>query len=746
MRRLEILCTALAVAAATLAAAACGPGTATATEPSAAAPAEQARSAAPAYPAARRGAHTDDYHGTEITDPYRWLEDIRSAETRSFVDAQDALLRDYLGDDASLARLEARLLAIQHFTALGVPIQAGTRRVFTRTPPDRVQPEVWLAEPGKADRRVLSWSDHFPEAAQLTALSVGPKGRHLALLVVPADSNWGTLHVLDIDRNRLLPDRIGGLRGGVQWSPDGRGFYYIGYGALEALRGGEAPRTDIRFHALGAAVERDASVLRPATGDDGLYSIRLTHDGRFLVITRFDGARAREEILLHDTARPHASPLPLIRGVDATFSFEGSDGDRFLFMTDLDAPRYRVIAVDRRRPEAEHWRSLIPESEHAITAVSEVGDALVVQYSAHARPKVSVFGLDGAHRYDVALPKIGWLGGLGDDRRSDHAFYSLTTMADPGSVYRLDLASGESTLVSRPMLAFDADDFPIRQVFYTSHDGTRVPMFIAHRKDLQPSKKTPLFLYGYGHGGWSAWPWFQPRIVAWMELGGVYALPGLRGGGEYGAAWQAAGTAENKENTIADFFAAADWLVAHDLTSYPRLVLNGGSASGVLAGVALARRPEKIGAAMIDFPFLDMLRYHHFTVFPSWTRGYGSSADPAMFPLLRAYSPYHNLEQGTCYPPTLIQVGEVDETTPPLHGYKFVAALQHAQGCAAPVMLKTARGAKHNAGTTRSQRAETWAQELVFLARAVGLEIGGERHVKHSPGTRSPATEHSPGT
>lgn len=678
-----------------------------------------------AYPAAHRTDHTDVYHGTTVDDAYRWLEDADSAETRRWVKAQDALLRESLGESAHLARLEARFLAIQHFEAIGVPMEAGARSFFTRTPAGEMRPELWLAEAGKKDRRVLHPDEHLAENEQLAAINVSPEGRYVAFLVVPADSNWGELRVLDVDRGELLGDRIRGLRGGVQWHVDGAGFYYVGYGDLAALRAGEPPRTDIRFQKLGEAAGRDVSVFRPARDDENLYSIRLTHDGRFLVIRRFHGDRAREDLLLHDTARPSLPPSELVSGHDATFDLEGSEGDRFFVRTNLDAPRYRVIAIDRRHPEMDRWQDLIPESEHAITAVSEIGDALVVRYSVDAKPKVRVFGFDGEHRYDVELPKIGWLGGFRDDRRNRHTVYNMTTMADPGTRYRLDLETGKSTLLSRASLAFDPDAFVIRQEFFESKDGTRVPMFIAHHKDVVPSKKTPLFLYGYGHAGWSAQPWFQPRIVGWLELGGVYALPGLRGGGEYGAAWQAAGTAENKENTIDDYFAAADFLVAEGFTSYDRLVMNGGSASGVLAGVALTRWPEKVGAVMIDFPFLDMLRYHHFTVFPSWIRGYGSAEDPAMFPVLRGYSPYHNLEKGRCYPPTLVQVGEVDETTPPLHGYKFVAALQASQGCDQPVMLKTAWKTKHSAGASRAQRAETWAQEVVFLARAVGLDLAG---------------------
>lgn len=706
-----------------LASVACSVPAATASQDRARGTDHAAEPEGPAYPQTRRVSQVDTYHGTAIPDPYRWLEEMESIETRAWVKAQDSVLRDHLGDDAALARLEARLLAIQHFEAVGVPIRAGARTFSTRTPAGAMRPEIWLAEPGKAERRLSRVTDLFADGAQLSALQVSKSGRYVALLVVPADSSWGTLHVYDVDRDRLLKDRITGLRGGVQWQQDDSGFYYVGYGALAELRSGATPRTDIRFHRLGAAVAEDVSILRPGDSDDGLYGIRLTHDGRFLVITRFEGAQAREEILLYGTARPAAPPRPLIADVDATFSFEGSDGDRLFFRTNLGAPRYRLIAVDRRRPAREHWQELIPQSEHAITAVSEVGDALIVRYSVDARPKVSVFGLDGTHRYDVALPKIGWIGGFRDDRSSRHTDYSLTTMADPGTIYRLDLDTGTSTLQSRPSLAFDPDVFTIRQVFYPSQDGTRVPMFIAHHRAVVPSEKTPLFLYGYGHAGWSAFPWFQPRIVGWMELGGVYALPGLRGGGEYGADWQAAGTAEHKENTIADYLAAADWLVAEGYTSYPKLVMNGGSASGVLAGIAVTRRPEKVGAAMIDVPFLDMLRYHRFTVFRSWIRGYGSSEDPALFPVLHGYSPYHQLTSDRCYPPTLVQVGEVDETTPALHGYKFVAALQAAQGCAAPVLLKTAWGAKHSAGASRAQRAETWAQELVFLARAVEHDL-----------------------
>ncbi len=689
--------------------------------------------AQPAYgnPAARRDSHVDRYHGTAVPDPYRWMENRADAGLATWLDAQEALLQRHVGPSPVLARAETRIARIRSFDSLGLPVRGGDHYFFTDTKAGASHPVLSRRNgiDGK-DFRLLDFADAVASPAhRVGGIIPSPNGSHVAWAhLSPAGFGW--LEFVRADNGDRLAERLDGISGAsAVWDRRGKGLFYLSYGKSEALEEGTTqPEVQLRYHLLGDSPADDTLLFAQPETPNLLLGLKLSDDGRYLVLSRYEGTRTRNKVSYLDLEYGiEANPnwVELISQSDAVFTFEANVGRRFLFQTTLDAPRGRVIAIDLDRPDRSHWQTLIPQRADTLATVSHIGGRLVVTSTLDARPNVEIFRLDGARETAVALPQLGLISGLNDDPRSKVALYQLNSLTDPGTVYRLDLEDGTSTVTRRPTLAFDPDDFVLSQRFYTSADGTRVPIFLAHHRNLDRNQRHPVFMYGYGHGGWTAFPWFQPHLLAWLEMGGIYALPGVRGGGEYGASWQEAGTRRAKQNTIDDFIAAAEWLVAEGYTTARTLVANGGSASGVLAAAALVQRPELFGAALIEYPFLDMFRYHHFTAVKGWTGGYGTVKDAEDFAVLARYSPLHNLERDVCYPPTLTIVAGEDTLTAPMHGYKLTATLQHNAACPQPYLLKHLPAVGHYSyGTDPIAQTRNQAEILAFLIEAIGWRPG----------------------
>jgi prolyl oligopeptidase len=705
------------------------------------------RGEAPSYPQARTVDHSDDYHGVRVADPYRWLEDLGSAETQAFAHAQDDLTRRLLAAGSSFGTLRARLLELMDGEVVGVPIQAAGRLFFLRVPRgDKARPIASVLDRPEGEPRTLVDANAFPEEprATLTAIFPSPDGKLLAYGVSRAGSNWFELRFVDVAGARSRPDVIDGLnrQAGIAWTQDGSGVYYSAFRRPPPGQERTAPLLNqaLRLHRLGTASDADETLLFEPDHPDWTFAAQETDDRRYLVVTVREGASALTRILYRErTPGTGGRFVSLVGDGTAAHTFRGNQGPVFWLQTDADAPRGRVIAVDTRRPGREHWKDLIPQGRATLNFVNVVADRFIAVLAEDARPVVRIFDLSGRHERDVALPDLGttFSGFLG--RRGDrHAYFSFNGVSHPpgASVLRLDPRSGETQAFRAPRLAFRPADYETRQVFYRSHDGTRIPMFVASRRGLRLDRSHPLLLYAYGAGGWHAIPWFQPQVLAFMERGGVYALANVRGGGEYGEQWHQAGMRRRKQNSIDDLVAAAEYLVAEGYTSRPRLAVNGGSLSGPLAAAAIVQRPDVFGAALIDIPALDMLRYDRFTGGAGWRNELGSASDPDDFQALRAYSPYHNLRPGTCYPPVLITVGERDETAVPSHGYKFAAALQAAQGCANPVLLQVLWGGGHALGNTREQAATALAAQLAFLGKVLDSSAGPDGA---SPGARPSA-------
>ncbi len=693
------------------------------------------------YPRAHRAAQVDVYHGVEVADPYRWLEDLEAAETQAFMTAQEALLESYL-DRERVAALERRIEALGNTGAnVSAPIFAAGRYFYTVREPD-ARHAVVVSRRGLDGEgaTVLDPEAWLTESQRFGGFSVGPQGRHLAFRIAETGSRWGELRILDLASGKLLEERLDGVASATAvWKGGGSGFFYVDFGRSEDLnRGASKPRAEVRFHRLGTDSAEDPVVFAGAETPSALLSLASSGDRRYLAVALYEGAADANRLFYADLASDSLRFVELSGDGAHAHQFLGSRGGRFFLYTNHGAPNGRIVAVDPGRPGAERWTEVVAESDQVLAggssvggnAMSLIGDRLVLLYRRANLALLRVHRTDGRLEREILLA-AGWIGSglVGDDAVPGEVWFSFNGFVEPSTVYRLDLETGDQRPLVRRELPIAREDYLLEHVFYPSPDGTRVPLFVARKSGVRRDGKSPVFMYGYGFGGWVAVPWYQPHILAWLEMGGTFAMPGIRGGGEYGDAWRDAGLRLNRQNAIDDYIAAADWLVAERYTSAGKVVANGWSASGSLAAAAVEQRPELFGAALIGIPSLDMLRYHHFTALPGWTRGYGSADDPQEFRVLHGYSPYHQAleaDEDRCTPPTLVTVGEKDQTTPPLHGYKFIAALQHqrrkVEQCGAPALLKVVRGAGHAFGATPAQSRRTYAQELGFLAQVLGME------------------------
>lgn len=682
-------------------------------------------------PETRRSDHVDRYHGVDVPDPYRWLEDLSSPEVGAWARAQDRYARDFAAGAPGRSRIAEAVRSATHVIRYTAPQKRRDLYFYTtfENTGGAAPPRSLHVREGAGGRpRTLLDRDELAARGQTLAFATpSPDGSLVAYGTVDAGGSAMTVRLLD-PTGEGAPGEVllGLLRSGstVSWLADGSGFFYEAFRSEE----GEDRRTarveaeTLRFHRVGTDQTEDVDVFAGPEGERWSLGHGVTGDGRLLVVVAKEPRRDGNRVYYADLEAETLEVRPLVPEHDATYVFVGGRGSEVWLRTDLDAPRGRIVAVDVRRRDRESWRELVPESEHTITSwpgVAVVGDRIVVGYLEHALLRVRLFNFEGRPGSEVELPYPGsvWSGFV-STHGDPIAFYVLTGLVDPGTVYRLDVESGESTPFLRPEGSHDPGDFVTEQVFYPAADGTRIPMFVVRRRDLPRTRPAPVIMYGYAFN-WPAAPWYQPLMVAWLRMGGVWALPNTRGGAEYGETWHRAGMRRNKQTAIDDYVAAADWLVREGITTPDLMVANTSSAGGAVGGAAFVQRPDLFGAAILDYPVLDMLRYDQFTVAGAWRSEYGTSADPDDFRALLAYSPAHNVEAGTCYPATLAAPGELDEVTPPLHAYKFVAALQHAQACDDPVLLRVAWGAGHSAGATPERSVENWIDQLSFLVRVL---------------------------
>jgi len=713
------------------------------------------------YPETKKANQVDDYFGTKVADPYRWLEDADSAETTRWVEAENKVTFGYLEaipEREAIGRLLTRLWDYERF---GVPSKEGPHYIYARNDGLQNQAVLYRASALDAPAGVLLDPNTLSTdgTVALAGLSFSEDGRHMAYGLAASGSDWIEWRVRDVATATDLPDLIKWSKfSGAAWKKDGSGFYYGRYDAPKdgtALQGINKNQR-LYFHAVGTPQESDVLVYERPDKPDWMFSADATDDGRFLVIYQSEGTEPKNRVFLRDLLKPGSPIEPFLDLFDAEYTVVGNDGDLFYVKTDKDAPRGRLVAIARGKaaagrpasralpgatpagavaaagtapPPAEAPALAVREilqqgpGTEVLTSVTMVADRFVAVWQTDAHEQVKVHGLDGRLESEIGLPGLGTVGGFTGRRAHAEGFYAFTSFTYPTAIYRYDFAARLSSVFRQPKVSFDPSRYETRQVFYQSKDGTKVPMFITGRKGLALDGRNPTLLYGYGGFNIPITPSFSPATAAWLELGGVYAVANIRGGSEYGKAWHDAGRLKNKQNVFDDFIAAAEYLIREKYTSTPKLAIHGGSNGGLLVGACMTRRPDLFGAALPAVGVMDMLRFHKFTIGWAWTSDYGSADKKDEFETLISYSPLHNLKPGTRYPATLVTTADHDDRVVPAHSFKFAAALQAAHAGPAPVLIRIETRAGHGAGKPTAKQIEEARDRWAFLVRVLAMKL-----------------------
>ncbi|MBT8493172.1 MAG: prolyl oligopeptidase family serine peptidase [Deltaproteobacteria bacterium] len=684
------------------------------------------------YPQSRREKVVDDYHGTKVEDPYRWLEDDNADEVKAWVEKQNQVTFGYLDKIPAREQLNKRLTKLWDYEKYGTPKRVADRYFFSKNDGLQNQSVLYWTTSLDADPKVLLDPNKLSKdgTVALRGYAISEDGKYIAYGLAAAGSDWNKWKIREIETGKDLAETLEWIKfSGASWTHDNKGFYYSRYPEPrkgDKLKGANFNQA-LYYHRIGTPQSKDKLIYRRPDHPKWGFGAQVSEDGRYLIVSVWKGTGEKNLVFYRDLkrrarrGRNGEALKELISDWKAEFSFIGNDGPVFWFKTDESAPRRRVIAIDTRKPTKRRWSELIPESKDTLTSVDVVGKRFFADYLVDASTRIRMYSFKGKSLGEVKLPGIGSASGFGGKKDYMETFYYYTSFNAPGSVYRYDIASGKSTLFKAPKVDFDPSRYVTEQVFYKSKDGTRVPMFISYKKGLKKNGKNPTLLYGYGGFNISLTPYFSVTNLVWMERGGIYAVPNLRGGGEYGREWHEAGIKNNKQNVFDDFIAAAEWLIANGYTSTPRLAISGGSNGGLLVGATMTQRPDLFGAAVPRVGVLDMLRFHKFTIGWAWIDDYGSSDEPKGFQYLYKYSPYHNLEQGTRYPSTLITTGDHDDRVVPAHSFKFAAALQQAHKGKNPVLIRIQTKAGHGAGKPTKMIIKESADVLAFLAHELGM-------------------------
>ena len=682
------------------------------------------------YPQTRKGDVVEVLHGHNIADPYRWLEDPNSAETQAWVEAQNKLTFAYLGGIESRNRIRERLTKIWNYERFGVPERHGAWTIFSKNDGLQNQAVIYKAASLTAAPEILLDPNTLSAdgTVALSGFSVSEDGTHLAYATSASGSDWMEWRVRDVGTGKDLNDVVKWSKfSGAAWKKDGSGFFYSRYDAPKSE--GDAFKEvnkfqKVYFHKTGTSQGQDELVYeRPDQPDWGLGA-DVTDDGRWLLIYQSEGTNRENRVFLRDLRDPAGKIEPFLDKFDASYGVVGNDGATFYVVTDKDAPRYRVVAIERGQPDASAGKTLIAQGPNrdVLSSASVIADRFVTVWRTDAHEKLRVYALDGTFENEIPLPAIGSIAGMSGRRRDKDAFYAFTSFNYPATTFRYDFATRSASIFKQPKVDFDPGAFETEQVFYPSKDGTKIPMFIVHKKGMAKDGKNPTYLYGYGGFDISLEPAFSPANIAWMEMGGVFAQPNLRGGGEYGKEWHDAGRLKNKQNVFDDFIAAAEWLISNKYTSTPKLAIGGGSNGGLLVGASMTQRPDLFGAALPAVGVMDMLRYHKFTIGWAWKSDYGDPDVKEDFEVALKYSPLHNLKPGVSYPATLVTTGDHDDRVVPAHSHKFIAALQAAQKGSAPVLTRIETKAGHGAGKPTTKIIEERADQWAFLTRVLGMK------------------------
>ncbi len=678
------------------------------------------------YPVTATTNQVDDYHGVKVADPYRWLEDDNAPATKAWVEAQNRVTFGELARIPQRETLRKRLTELWNYERFGLPYRQGGRYFYSRNDGLQNQSVLFTLERLDGEPRVLLDPNTLSKdgTVALAGTAISEDGHLLAYGLATAGSDWQEWKVRDVRTGQDLADHLKWIKfSGAAWTHDHQGFFYSRYDEPkpgEQLSGVNYFQK-LYYHKLGTLQAEDRLVYHRPDHKDWGFGGSVTDDGRYLIITISQGTDTKNRVFYQDLATAGAPVVELLNDFDASYNFIDNDGPVFWFMTDLNAPRGRVIAIDTRQPQREHWKELIPQAAETLTGVGTLNQQFVANYLKDARSQIKVMDLEGRLVREIELPGLGSAGGFGGKRKDTETFFSYTSFNTPAIIFRHDMATRETTVFRQPKVAFRPEDYETKQVFFASKDGTRVPMFITHKRGVKLDGSNPTYLYGYGGFAISLTPSFSVANLVWMEMGGVYAMPNLRGGNEYGEDWHQAGTKLRKQNVFNDFIGAAEFLIANGYTRPDRLAIGGGSNGGLLVGACMTQRPELYGAALPAVGVMDMLRFHKFTIGWAWKSDYGSAENPEEFKALLAYSPLHNLRKGTAYPATMVTTADHDDRVVPAHSFKFAAALQAAHAGQAPVLIRIETRAGHGAGKPTAKIIEEAADKWAFLVKALGM-------------------------
>ena len=680
------------------------------------------------YPNTRKADQIDTYHGVEVADPYRWLEDPNSEETRQWVEAQNKVTFGYLNQLPGREKLNARLTELWNYERYGIPFKQGDRYFYYKNDGLQNQSVLYALPTLDAEPSVLLDPNTLSEdgTVALGGIAISEDARYLAYGLSTAGSDWTEWRVRDIETGEDTDDLVQWVKfSGAAWTHDHKGFFYSRYDEpKEKSKLEDVNRYQkLYYHRLGTPQSEDELIYERADQPDWGFGGGVTDDGRYLIISVWLGTSPQNLLFYKDLQDPQSEVVELVSEFEAHYSIIDNDGSTFWIQTDLDAPRGKVISVDITNPERDNWKTLIPEAEETLESVGTLNNQFVVDYLKDAYTQIKIFDLSGEFVKVVDLPGIGSAGGFDGDRPDTETFYSFTSFTTPSRIYRYDFKTGKSTLFREPTIPFDPEDYETRQVFYPSKDGTEIPMFITAKKGLKLNSENPVLLYGYGGFNISLSPSFSVSNLVWLEQGGMYAVANLRGGGEYGEIWHQAGIKTAKQTVFDDFISAAEWLIAQKYTKSEKLAIAGGSNGGLLVGACITQRPDLFGAALPAVGVMDMLRFNQFTIGWAWESDYGSPQNESEFKALYAYSPLHNLSAGVEYPPTMITTADHDDRVVPAHSFKFAAALQAAHQGDNPVLIRIETKAGHGAGKPTTKQIEEATDKWAFVAHNLAVKL-----------------------
>lgn len=676
------------------------------------------------YPETRKSDHVDVYFGLEVPDPYRWLEDDNSAETAEWVKAQNEVTFAYLENIPFRDQIRDRLTKIWDYPRYSSPFRAGKYYFYFRNDGMQNQSVLYIQEGLEGEPKVFLDPNTFSEdgTVALSSLSISNDDRYLAYGIARAGSDWNEVRVIEIETGIELDDLIQWIKfSGISWR--GNGFYYSRYdepGPGEALSG-KNEFHKVYYHELGTPQSKDKLVYMNPDHPLRNYGVSVTEDERFLMLYESE-TTSGNALYVKDLSKPGADFIKITEGFEYDYSVLDNIGDQLLVLTNHDAPRRQLVLINPAKPDPENWTVVIPEKENVLRGASLVGGRIAIQYMQDATSRAYLYDYAGNLIDEVNLPGIGTISGFSGKKEDNIAFYSFTSFTFPSTIYRFDVEKNESVVYRASEIDFDTGDYETKQVFYTSKDGTIVPMFITHKKGLRMNGNNPTLLYGYGGFNASLTPSFSVSRLILLENGGVYAVANIRGGGEYGKEWHEAGKKLNRQNVFDDFIAAAEYLVENKYTSPSKLAIQGGSNGGLLVGACMIQRPDLFKVALPAVGVMDMLRFHKFTIGWAWVGDYGSSDNEEEFHYLLGYSPLHTLQDGVEYPATLITTADHDDRVVPAHSFKFAARLQEAHDGDNPVLIRIETSAGHGAGKPTSKIIDEQTDIWAFVFKNLGVK------------------------